>query len=450
MIKKTAVFILALFIAGISGVVGGYTQVDVIPSKKIEKIRSILGKYTIKNTHRKNTASLLFEEIDTDGDGIYDDGDGSGTAGDYPCTWGSTSDCDDNCIDNPNSFQDDADSDGVGDICDACPFSLPVKIAGNYYLSLQQAYDAAGNGDIIQSQYIVFKQDLYIDAGKTVAVEGGYDCDYNYPPAKKTLINGNVIIDNGTLTAQSGIFSTTRPGVVKIMPMGDSITRGGGYPTGVLDYPTYRYYLYNKLVEAGWQIDFVGPYNGVGDEFNLPTKNPYITPPEHRDTGHPAFPDQDLAGSTGWKINMFLSGAMSAQTLVEDHNPDMVIVHLGTNDLGTRADTPTEAAYEIGQLVDLIRDGSPDTRIFIAQIIPLMDNAYGRGPGEYLKVQEFNALLPGVISQKNQMAGYPSVVLVDMWNGFDPDTMLAELTHPNAVGDKELAARWYEAIIALY
>ena len=52
---------------------------------------------------------------------------------------------------------------------------------------------------------------------------------------------------------------------------------------------------------------------------------------------------------------------------MEDYGPDMVMVHLGTNDLGTLTDTPTEAADEIGQLVDLIRAGSPDTRIFVAQ-----------------------------------------------------------------------------------
>ena len=80
-----------------------------------------------------------------------------------------------------------------------------------------------------------------------------------------------------------------------------------------------------------------------------------------------------------------------------------------------------------------------------------MDGAYRYGPGdEYQRVQDFNALLPGVISQKNQITGYPHVVLVDMWNGFDPDTMLAELTHPNDAGDRELAARWYEAITPLY
>jgi Zn-dependent metalloprotease len=55
---------------------------------------------------------------DADDDGILDNGDGSDTIGDNPCTGGSTTNCDDNCRTIPNANQADADSDGIGNVCD--------------------------------------------------------------------------------------------------------------------------------------------------------------------------------------------------------------------------------------------------------------------------------------------------------------------------------------------
>lgn len=84
---------------------------------------------------------------DYDGDGVPDDGDGSGFSGDQPCASGVTTACDDNCrttpngdlrpiadtnadscigpgdqpdaVNNPSRVQEDADGDGVGAVCDA-------------------------------------------------------------------------------------------------------------------------------------------------------------------------------------------------------------------------------------------------------------------------------------------------------------------------------------------
>jgi len=55
---------------------------------------------------------------DRDGDGVPDDGDESGVAGDLPCTGGAVTGCDDNCLRVRNLRQHDLDHDGIGDACD--------------------------------------------------------------------------------------------------------------------------------------------------------------------------------------------------------------------------------------------------------------------------------------------------------------------------------------------
>jgi hypothetical protein len=54
---------------------------------------------------------------DSDGDGIGDDGGGSGIVGDQPCA-GDAVGCDDNCVLYPNPLQLDADADARGNACD--------------------------------------------------------------------------------------------------------------------------------------------------------------------------------------------------------------------------------------------------------------------------------------------------------------------------------------------
>jgi subtilisin family serine protease len=57
---------------------------------------------------------------DDDGDGILDDGDNSGVAGDNRCIGGNTYGCDDNCQFYPNPDQADANNNGLGDFCEQC------------------------------------------------------------------------------------------------------------------------------------------------------------------------------------------------------------------------------------------------------------------------------------------------------------------------------------------
>ncbi|MEW5807678.1 MAG: thrombospondin type 3 repeat-containing protein, partial [Acidobacteriota bacterium] len=57
-------------------------------------------------------------DVDDDNDGILDDGNNSGSVGDYKCHGGYTANCDDNCVFDVNPNQEDVDDDAKGDVCD--------------------------------------------------------------------------------------------------------------------------------------------------------------------------------------------------------------------------------------------------------------------------------------------------------------------------------------------
>ncbi len=57
-------------------------------------------------------------DTDDDGDGILDDGDGSGAVGDNTCMAGAYTNCDDNCRLTINPYQIDYNYNGVGDACE--------------------------------------------------------------------------------------------------------------------------------------------------------------------------------------------------------------------------------------------------------------------------------------------------------------------------------------------
>lgn len=85
-------------------------------------------------------------DLDSDNDGILDDGDLSGTRGDNYCIGGDTTYCDDNAPFSSNPAQIDADSDGVGDVVDNCLGTANPYAAG-IYPPVQADTDGDGHGD---------------------------------------------------------------------------------------------------------------------------------------------------------------------------------------------------------------------------------------------------------------------------------------------------------------
>jgi len=84
----------------------------------------------------------------------------------------------------------------------------PVRIGSAYYTTLQAAYNAAVNGDIIKCRNVTFIENLTINRNIAVTLEGGYDCAYTTNVGDTTKIKGMITTTagGGTLTIKNFIL----------------------------------------------------------------------------------------------------------------------------------------------------------------------------------------------------------------------------------------------------
>ena len=126
--------------------------------------------------------------------------------------------------------------------------------------------------------------------------------------------------------------------------------------------------------------------------------------------------------------------------------PDVVLLHIGTNDLGLGVSVE-EAAANVRAMLLLIdersRSGGPGTRpirVLLAKIVARDLFGDGRDP----LVDQYNDLLAGVAAERSK-AGQP-VVVVDIHHRVDPRRDLADALHPSESGYAKIAAGWAEAL----
>ncbi len=237
------------------------------------------------------------------------------------------------------------------------------------------------------------------------------------------------------------IFATTATPTsaqYKVMVLGNSITQGN------TTYPGYRYKLWQMLVDANIDVELVGSHdvNDGGDPAEKGTvyKGKTYT---NRNEGH-----------WGWSTDEVLNGRDGKGRLAEwlqGYTPDMVMLHLGTNDMFRQCTAPgdpkpcyQETIDELKEIVRQIRAKNPNVIIFMAKLIPAYDQKVG--PEAANNITRLNDLIPGLVQELNTPAS--PVVLVDQNSGFNAtegvDTW--DGVHPNTSGEQKMAQQWYAAM----
>ncbi|MFN0057394.1 MAG: SGNH/GDSL hydrolase family protein [Planctomycetota bacterium] len=201
---------------------------------------------------------------------------------------------------------------------------------------------------------------------------------------------------------------------VRVLPLGDSITEAY---TG---YASYRYWLWQDLISAGYSVDFVGSMQGV-----------YAGPPLYTDF------DLEHEGHWGWRIDQVLAQLPS---WAADADPDISLVHIGHNDLWQGQGISSTIA-ELDALIDTLRAQNPSIAIVLAQVIPA---APGIGLDE---IPAFNVEVAALAALKDSPQS--PVVLVDHYTGFDPSSDTWDGVHPDESGEQLMAQRWLAVLMTL-
>ena len=193
------------------------------------------------------------------------------------------------------------------------------------------------------------------------------------------------------------------PGL-RLMPVGDSITRG--YRSSTDD--GYRGPLYAALKNHKIALDFVGSQR-AGVMF-----------------------DPDNEGYNGYRIDQ-IAGLIDAALAA--YHPNLVTLHIGTNDL--RENYQVEAAPQrLAALIDQIIAADPGVTILVAQLV------CNATPSVQSLIDSYNGKIPAVVQSRAKAGKH--VRLVSMKDLTEAD--LADGLHPNDAGYQKMADAWDAAI----
>ena len=261
---------------------------------------------------------------------------------------------------------------------------------------------------------------------------------------------GGTVAGSGGTTGTGGVVGGTggRTGTLQIMLLGDSTTSSA----------CFRSYLWGMLnqTHAG-QFNFTGTRTGDPGCGNTPAFATY----DRDNEGHGGYIVEDVLKPAGSGVkpggadqtDPFVSDSRDLATWFDGHPADVVLMHMGTNDVWDSGATPVPmsklqnilSAYSA--ILARLRLANPNVRMLVAQIIPL--NPTGC-PNCITNAQNLNALIP-MWASTNSTSPSP-VTVVNQSTGFIVGTDTAtDGVHPNiTTGSMKIATNWYNALLPLF
>ena len=234
--------------------------------------------------------------------------------------------------------------------------------------------------------------------------------------------------DVGNVTISSPVTVTFNNNKSRVMPLGDSLTYGilsNDNPDNELG--GYRKYLWETARANGiTTIDFVGSLSSGGLTMDR----------DHE--GHPGWTVTQIAGS----INAWLAA----------HQPDSILICIGTNDLNEIGATPAVVLSRLSSLLDQIHSVRPSATLLVANLPGVSAN--NQFPGiTTQEVNDFNAGVPGLVNSRIGQGWAISFVDLFGQSGLDRAATSADFSpdglHPSLAGYAKLANIWYSALFSV-
>lgn len=194
---------------------------------------------------------------------------------------------------------------------------------------------------------------------------------------------------------------------LRIMPLGDSITKGSG-STGIVG---YRGPLRQKLLNLGLSQEITVDMVGSLRDGNMA--------------------DDDHEGHSG----KFLAQINEYWKLSIQARPNVILVHAGTNNMDKNIDLDI-AVDLMASIIDGIFESAPDATVLVAPVI------WANNPRMQANTDRFNPQVEALIESRQKQGKHILSVHIDITVGD-----LKDDKHPNDKGYNKMADAWLQSIL---
>ena len=268
---------------------------------------------------------------------------------------------------------------------------------------------------------------IYLSLFAALACPAAVSCSPASPPAVTATGGGSGGGGGATSTgggaAVGGMAAVFPEGVTKprIMIVGDSISAGAG---------CYKKYLLKNLVDNQLtNYEFVGEYT---DDCGGGVRHSAVS----------CTTSGQYAQETFTVPNCTTKTYPGLATLVSTHNPDLILLQLGVNDVwsGSAPIEPILANY--ATLVQQARAHNPRIVVMVAQIHKIITDKCANAAS----TANAERLVMAVPGWAQSVSTEQSPVLVaDLWTNSDAHEA-DDCVHPNDDGARRMGLNWYNAL----